>query len=53
MTDRDTPRPAPRKRYCVRGDGRPVCPPSKVLCKECLKKLDAKFEALAASLEAQ
>lgn len=28
---------------CVNGDGRPVQPPSMVLCKECLDALDAKL----------
>ena len=30
---------------CV-NDGRPVQPPSEVLCAECLKRLDEKMEAL-------
>jgi hypothetical protein len=28
---------------CCNGDGRPVCAPSKVLCKECLEALDKKI----------
>lgn len=32
---------------CANGDGRPIQPPSLVLCKECFDKLDAKFAALA------
>lgn len=26
-------------RLCVNGDGHPVCPPSKVICKECMDKI--------------
>lgn len=37
---------------CCNGDGRPIQPPSEVLCKECLDELDRKFQALAASLGA-
>ena len=32
--------------HCCNGDGRPVQPPSKVLCKECLDKLLDKMIAL-------
>ena len=31
---------------CVNGDLRPGCPPSLVLCPECLVALDAKLHAL-------
>ena len=24
------------RRWCVNGDGRPVCPPSLVICRECM-----------------
>jgi hypothetical protein len=33
-------------KVCCNGDGRPVQPPSWVLCKECLAKLDEQFKAL-------
>lgn len=33
---------------CANGDRRPVCAPSKVLCRECLDALDKKFQSLAA-----
>lgn len=36
--------------FCCNGDGRPVKPPSWVLCAECLAALDAKIRALAAEL---
>lgn len=34
---------------CVNGDGRPVQPPSKVLCRECFEVLKQQFEDLRAS----
>lgn len=33
-------------KFCVNGDARPIHPPSKVLCKECLEELDKKMQAL-------
>lgn len=33
-------------KLCVNGDGRPVCPPSKVICKECMDAITAKLEAM-------
>jgi len=38
--------------HCCNGDGRPVQPPSKVLCKECLTALSAKFDQLRETLGA-
>lgn len=38
-------------KFCCNGDGRPVHPPSWVLCAECFAKLDAKFQQLRADLE--
>ena len=32
---------------CVNGDGRPIRPPSAVLCKGCLQKLTEKWEKIA------
>jgi len=34
------------KDRCVNGCDAPVCPPSKVLCKKCLKALDRKMKRL-------
>jgi len=33
-------------KYCVNNDGKPVHPPSKVLCKECLEALGKKMMGL-------
>ena len=30
--------------YCANGDGNKVCPPSKVLCQECLDKIGKELE---------
>ena len=38
--------PATRDGLCCNGDGRPVSPPSRVLCAECLAVLSAKIEKL-------
>ena len=38
---------------CCNGDGRPVHPPSWVLCRECLAVLDAKVHALKAPREGE
>lgn len=35
---------------CVNGDGRPVHPPSWVLCEQCFTKLDQQFRDLEAKL---
>ena len=37
---------------CVNGDQRPICPPSKVLCRECLEALSKKMESMADPLAA-
>ena len=37
---------------CVNGDGRPVQPPSWVLCKECLEALSVKMHDLLRELKA-
>ena len=31
---------------CANGDGRPVQPPSKVICKECMDEIGVKLRAL-------
>lgn len=38
---------------CCNGDGRPVQPPSLVLCRECLAVPDRKFQDLAAHFDAK
>jgi Mg2+ and Co2+ transporter CorA len=30
-------------KYCINGDGNPVCPSSKVLCHKCLDGISDKF----------
>lgn len=32
------------RKFCANGDGNPVCPPSKVICKECMQKITKKLE---------
>ena len=39
-----------KTRLCVNGDKRIVCPPSNVLCKDCLDILGTKFHAILTSL---
>ena len=36
---------------CCNDDGRPVCPPSKVLCRECMDMIGEKLRALLAKME--
>jgi hypothetical protein len=38
-------------KICVNGDGRPVQPPSWVLCAECFAKIRAQFDRLRALLD--
>ncbi len=33
-------------KFCANGDGRPVCPPSKVICKECLDEISRTLEKM-------
>lgn len=40
-----------KKPVCCNGDGRPVQPPSMVLCKECLDGIGEKLDVLGAKLE--
>lgn len=35
---------------CYNGDGRPIQPPSKVLCRECFAALDVKLRAVLTRL---
>ena len=39
-------KPATRDGLCCNGDGRPVSPPSRVLCAECGAELNEKMEKL-------
>lgn len=32
---------------CANGDGNPVCPPSKVICKVCIDRITKRLEAWA------
>lgn len=36
-------------KFCVNGDKRQVCPPNKVLCKECLDEISKKMERMIAN----
>jgi len=33
-------------KFCINGDGKPVCPPSKVLCRECLNNVRRDLEQM-------
>lgn len=39
------------RRECVNGDGRPISPPSKVICRECQEEITRSLEAMIARLE--
>lgn len=32
---------------CANGDGNPVCPPSKVICRACIDRITANLQAMA------
>ena len=32
--------------FCANGDGNPVCPPSKVICKECLGRISKELDKM-------
>jgi len=38
-------------KFCVHGDGNPVCPPSLVLCRECLDGISNTFSAMISKME--
>ena len=38
-------------KFCVHGDGNPVCPPSKVLCREHLEGISDKFQSMVDTME--
>ena len=33
-------------KYCANGDGNPVCPPSKVICRKCLDKISSTLQEM-------
>ena len=37
--------------YCANGDGNKVCPPSKVICRECMDKISDTLTKLSNQLE--
>ena len=36
---------------CVNGDGRPIAPPSKVICKECMDKITKRMQDIIDQLQ--
>lgn len=34
------------KRTCANGDGRPICPPSRVICRECMDQISRNLRAM-------
>ena len=36
----------PTPKLCANGDGRPICPPSQVVCRECLDKIGPTLRAM-------
>ena len=38
-------------KYCVNGDGNPVCPPSKVICRACMDKITHTLEDMIKKLK--
>jgi len=36
---------------CANGDGNPVCPPSKVICRKCMDKISSTLEGIISNLE--
>jgi hypothetical protein len=39
--------------HCANGDGNPVCPPSKVICRACLDKITSNLEDMLGDLRRQ
>ena len=37
-------------KYCANGDGNPVCPPSKVVCRQCMNKVAKTLEKMVNDL---
>jgi len=42
---------APAVKLCANGDGRPVCPPSKVICRECTDNITATLHGMLKKAE--
>ena len=38
-------------KYCYNGDGNPVCPPSKVICRACMDKIRRTLEDMIKKLK--
>ena len=38
-------------KFCVNGDGNLVCPPSKVICRECMNKISHTFSEMIKEME--
>lgn len=39
------------ERTCANGDGNPICPPSKVICRQCLDKIGATLRGMLRKAE--
>jgi hypothetical protein len=37
-------------KFCANGDGNPVCPPSKVICRECIDKISSTLDKIIKDL---
>ena len=40
-------------KYCANGDGNPVCPPSKVICRQCMDKITRDLKKMINNLDAE
>ncbi len=40
-------------KFCANGDGNPVCPPSKVICRKCLDKISSNLSSMIKDLRDQ
>lgn len=38
-------------KYCVNGDGNPVCPPSKAICRQCMDKISENLRKMIDEME--
>ena len=38
-------------KFCANGDGNPVCPPSKVICKKCMDKISDTISDIILSMD--
>ena len=37
--------------FCANGDGNPVCPPSKVICRKCMDKISKDMENMITDMK--